>query len=155
MTTSTADVSTSPDESVGIAEVAAATGLTQDTLRWYEKEGLLPAPPRGTDGRRRYDPAAVRLVQLLVRLRRTGLPVAQMRAFSTMVAEGAATHGRRRALLAEHRTHLLASIAQLHDDLAALDAKIEHYDDLIARGLDCGEEPITDPLVRAAQAATR
>ena len=44
---------------LGIAEVAARTGLSQDTLRWYEREGVLPPVTRTSDGRRSYDEAAL------------------------------------------------------------------------------------------------
>lgn len=132
---------------LGIAEVAEATGLTRDTLRWYEREGLIPRVDRGTDGRRRYDDAALRMIQLIVRLRRTGMPVAEIRRFLALYDEGAASHGRRMALLLEHRERVLAQLEQLHQDLGAIDDKIEHYRGLIDRGLDCEDRPIADPIV--------
>lgn len=135
----------------GIAAVAHHTGLTQDTLRWYEREGLIPRVPRAADGRRAYDDASVRLVELIVRLRRTAMPVAQIKTFCRMLEDGAPTHGRRMTLLREHRERLLLQLAQLREDLEAVDAKIGHYEWLVAQGLDCAEEPITDPRVRAEQ----
>ena len=66
---------------LGIADVAKQTGLTQDTLRWYERQGVIPPVPRQGDGRRSYDEASVRIIQLIVRLRRTGMPVEDMRQF--------------------------------------------------------------------------
>lgn len=52
---------TAPD-ALGIAEVAATTGLSQDTLRWYEKEGLVPPVARDHASRRRYDEATLRII---------------------------------------------------------------------------------------------
>lgn len=138
----------------GIAEVSERTGLTKDTLRWYEREGLIPEVVRGSDGRRRYDEQAIGLIQLLVRLRRTGMPVRQIRYFIDLLHEGAASHGRRKALLAEHRTQLLQQMLELQDDLSALDAKIEHYDALIASGRDCNDALIVDPVILAHQATS-
>ncbi|MDG3009728.1 MerR family transcriptional regulator [Rhodococcus sp. D2-41] len=132
---------------LGIAEVAESTGLTRDTLRWYEREGLIPRVNRGSDGRRRYDDVSLRMIQLVVRLRRTGMPVAEIRRFLALYNEGAASHGRRMALLLEHRERVLAQRAQLDEDLGAIDDKIEHYRGLIDRGLDCTETPITDPIL--------
>ncbi|MDZ7910653.1 MAG: MerR family transcriptional regulator [Rhodococcus sp. (in: high G+C Gram-positive bacteria)] len=66
---------------IGIAEMAESSGLTQDTLRWYEREGLIPEIPRTAMGRRAFNPRLVALVKLLVRLRATGLPTADMRRF--------------------------------------------------------------------------
>lgn len=144
-----------PDEDrLSIAEVSARTGLTRDTLRWYESEGLIPAVPRSTAGVREYDDATVRMIDLLVRLRRTGMPVAQMRDFVTMVAQGARTHGRRMRLLQEHREEIESRIRELADDLDAVDRKIEHYRQLIDAGLDCTEQAVTDPDERAEQRRT-
>jgi DNA-binding transcriptional MerR regulator len=135
-------VVTEAERSLGIAEVAESTGLSQDTLRWYEREGLLPRVERGSDRRRRYSRRHVGLLRLLVRLRRTGMPTREMRQFSRLVTEGAATHGRRMALLATHRERILARLAELQGDLVALDEKVEHYQQLIERGLDCDGAPV-------------
>lgn len=142
--------STAPDD-LSIAAVSARTGLTRDTLRWYESEGLIPAVPRNAAGVRRYDEATVRMIDLLVRLRRTGMSVAHMRDFVTMVGQGARTHGRRMRLLEDHREEIESRIRELIDDLGAVDDKIAHYRRLIDAGLDCGEQPITDPDERAQQ----
>lgn len=144
----------SPDATWGIGDIAEATGLSKDTLRWYEREGLIPLTERSSNGYRTYDDATLRILQLIVRLRRTGMPVADIRAFAHMVEEGAASHGRRTTLLHQHRRRVLDQMAQLQDDLAAIDNKIEHYDRLIGAGLDCGDQPIHDQAVRAAQQET-
>lgn len=136
---------------LGIAAVSDRTGLTQDTLRWYEREGLIPRVPRSPDGRRAYDDASVRLLELVVRLRRTGMPVADIKRFCLLLEEGASTHGRRMTLLREHRERLLAQLVQLREDLGAVEDKIAHYHYLIERELDCTEAPIADPRVRAQQ----
>ena len=65
-------VTTTAPTALGIREVSELTGLTPDTLRWYEREGLIPLVQRTSDGRRRYGPAAVRFVRLVQALRRTG-----------------------------------------------------------------------------------
>lgn len=143
-----------PHHGLSISEVSARTGLTRDTLRWYEAEGLIPPVPRSSAGVRRYDDATVRLVELLVRLRRTGMPVAQMRDFATMVAQGSRTHGRRMRLLEDHREEIESRIRELVDDLDTVDAKIEHYRRLIDAGLDCAEQPIDDTDVLADQRRT-
>lgn len=132
-------------EELSIAEMSARTGLTRDTLRWYESEGLIPAVPRTAAGVRRYDEASARMIGLLVRLRRTGMSVAHMRDFVTMVGQGARTHGRRMRLLQNHREEIESRIRELIDDLAAVDDKISHYHQLIEAGLDCAEQEITDP----------
>lgn len=137
---------------LSITEVATATGLSKDTLRWYEHIGLIPAVPRNPVGVRTYDPATVRMIELIVRLRRTGMSVAEMRTFVDAIDEGAASHGRRRTLLSAHRHRIDAQLAQLRSDRDALDAKIAHYDALIDAQHDCLGNPITDPAILHAQA---
>lgn len=131
-----------------IAEVAASTGLSKDTLRWYEAEGLIPPVPRGPAGHRAYDDRTVAMIELLLKLRRTGMPVATMRRFVTLVAGGAPTHGQRMALLSEHREEMLARVRETLADLDAIEAKIAHYRDLIDAGLDCEGAPVDDTVAR-------
>jgi DNA-binding transcriptional MerR regulator len=88
---------------LGISEVAESTGFSLDTLRWYEREGLFPQVERDSSRRRRYSPREVSLSRTLARLRRTGMPTREMREFTRLVTEGAATHSQRLALLAAHR----------------------------------------------------
>ncbi|GAF45938.1 MerR family transcriptional regulator [Rhodococcus wratislaviensis] len=115
-----------------ISEVAAITGLTQDTLRWYEREGMIPTIARGSDRRRRYSERDVRLIELLVKLRTTGMPTSDMQRFAVLLAGGTETYGRRLSLLLEHRERIRAQQARLDDALAALDTKVDHYRALIA-----------------------
>ena len=115
-----------------ISEVAAITGLTQDTLRWYEREGMIPTIARGSDRRRRYSERDVRLIELLVKLRTTGMPTSDMQRFAVLLAGGAETYWRRLSLLLEHRERIRAQQARLDDALAALDTKVDHYRALIA-----------------------
>ncbi|GGV17135.1 putative transcriptional regulator, MerR family protein [Actinomadura cremea] len=126
-------------EPVGIRAVSELTGLSMDTLRWYEREGLLPLVERDADGRRRYPPAAVRFVRLVQALRRTGMPVEDVRAFVRM-GSGLEWHERRAALLEEHATAIERRIERLREDLAVVRDKIAHHHDLRRRGLDCEDE---------------
>lgn len=139
------------EPALGIADVATRSGLSPDTLRWYEREGLLPPAPRTSGGRRQYDERAVRLVELVVRLRRTGMPVERMRRFVALLPLGAESYTERLALLTEHRERITSHMSQLRADLAELEAKTEHYRLLIAQGLDCteptdGAPGATDPI---------
>lgn len=124
---------------VGIRAVSELTGLSIDTLRWYEREGLLPLVERGADGRRRYSPAAIRFIRLVQALRSTGMPVDEVRAFVQM-GSGVQWHDRRAALLEEHATAIEGRISQLQRDLTVVRDKVAHHHDLRERGLDCEDE---------------
>lgn len=140
----------STQEWIPIARMARESGLSADTLRWYEKDGMLPRVGRGPDGRRRYSAADRSLVLLLATLRNTGMTTSAMKEFVQLLGEGAASHGRRVALLARTRSDLEQRRHAIDDALQALDAKVNHYEDLIAAGLDCDGRPVPSDL-RAAQ----
>lgn len=125
------------EQLLGIREVSERTGLSLDTLRWYEKQKLLPQPPRGSDGRRLYPERMVAFVDLVVALRRTGMAVADVRTFVAMTAQGAESQQRRLALLERQRERIHEQQRQLSGDLAAVEWKIAHYRQLTASGLDC------------------
>lgn len=130
----------------GIREVSEQTGLSIDTLRWYEREGLIPLVQRGSDGRRRYPPAAVRFIGLVQALRRTGMPVADVREFVQLGGGTLDVHPIRLRLLEQQTAAIEAQLAQLHEDLAVVQAKTGEYRRLIALGLDCEDEGASDAV---------
>jgi DNA-binding transcriptional MerR regulator len=154
MTVETVRETTGSAPILGIADVALLSGLSADTLRWYEREGLVPRVARGSDRRRRYSEREAALVIMLTRLRDTGMPTEDMREFSRLVTGGAATHGQRLAILERHRARIAARQAQLVAGLAALDDKAEHYRHLIAAGLDCDGAPVSDEIARLQSRTT-
>lgn len=141
------------DASLGIAEVSRLSGLTQDTLRWYEREGLLPSVRRGPDRRRQYTRRDAALVEMLAKLRESGMPTEEMREFSSLVTGGAATHERRLAILEGHRDRIRRRQAELDQHLISLEEKVTHYRYLIGAGLDCDGRPVS-PEVATLQSLT-
>jgi DNA-binding transcriptional MerR regulator len=114
-------------EGMGIADAASVIGLTAHTLRYYERIGLAVPPPRGSDGRRRYTEANLDWLRLVTRLRSTGMPVADMCRYAELVRDGPGTAVERRELLQAHRETVRQRIAELRQDLAVIDGKIETY----------------------------
>lgn len=129
-------------EPIGIADMARRCGLSPDTLRWYEREGLIPHVARTSDGRRAYSEADQRTVHLLTRLRDTGMPTADMREFVRLLGQGASSHGRRVSILRRTAARLEERRRAIDDAQRALAAKIAHYEELIDAGLDCGGRPV-------------
>lgn len=127
-------------EDLGIREVSELTGVSMDTLRWYEREGVLPEVARTTDGRRSYSPGAVRFVQLVQALRRTGMPVSEVRRFVELGPGTPDNSALRLEVLLRQEEVVEARVAELLEDRRVLGAKIENYRDLIARGADCEDE---------------
>ena len=133
-------VTSSPRETVGIREVSERTGLSLDTLRWYEREGLLSHVGRGSDGRRRYSEVAIGFVRLVQELRRTGMPVAEVRTFVQLGWGELEQHAARVVLLEQHAAAIAEQRERLRADYATVRSEIAHYRDLIARGLDCKDD---------------
>ena len=120
------DISTR-EMSLTVGEAAERVGLTTYTLRWYEQEGLVAPVGRDSAGRRRYTEGDVNWLLLLTRLRRTGMPVRDMRRYAELARQGDRTMGARRALFEAHRARVLARMAELEEDLRVLDYKIDAY----------------------------
>lgn len=119
---------TVPDRGLTIGEAAARLGLTTHTLRYYESEDLLVGTPgRTSAGRRRYDEADLRWIQMVQRLRATGMPVRSVRAYAELCRAGAGNEEQRLALLHAHRQEVLAHLEEVTEHLTAITAKIEGY----------------------------
>ena len=119
---------------LGIAEAAARTGLTADTLRYYERDGLLVrAVGRSPSGHRRYDEADLRWIEMITRLRSTGMPIRDVRRYTELVRRGDGNEQDRLDLLRAHRQLVLAQLAEVQEHLGAIDAKIGIYEDRLER----------------------
>lgn len=114
-----------------IAEVAERTGLSHDTLRYYEKAGLIARVGRTGGNQRRYEATDLAWLEFLLRLRETGMSIADMQRFARLRAAGDATVAERLAMLREHRAELAARIRALRRSAGALDDKIRHYEGLL------------------------
>ncbi len=114
-------------EAWSVSEAAQHVGLTAHTLRWYEQEGLVEPVGRDSAGRRRYTQEDLDRLDMLTCLRRTGMPVRDMRRFAQLAREGDVTVVARLALFQEHRDRVLARIAELQEDLKYLEHKINWY----------------------------
>ena len=115
-----------------IGEVSKKYGMTTDTLRYYERIGLIPPVPRKKNGIRDYDENACGWVSFIKCMRSAGV---QIEALTEYVALLQANTGleRRKNILIEQREKLLAQKEQLRSTIERLDYKIEHYQELIAK----------------------
>lgn len=114
--------------SYSIAEVAELTDLTPDTLRYYERDGLMLHPvDRSATGHRRYTDGDLTWINLLTCLRGTGMPIRDVRRYAELVRSGEGTEQARLDLLRAHRVHVLARLAEVQEHLGAIDRKIGIY----------------------------
>jgi DNA-binding transcriptional MerR regulator len=125
---------TTTEPELTIAEMAAETGLTTSTLRYYEQEGLLlQAPGRAPSSHRRYPSSAINWLIFVTRLRSTGMPVRDIRRYAALARQGEHTTSERLQLLIEHRARVRAQLEQLQHSLSAIDYKIASYERFTTR----------------------
>jgi DNA-binding transcriptional MerR regulator len=134
-----------------IGELAARTGLSLHTIRWYEAQGLIPGVVRDGGGRRVYNERHLGWLELMQRLRRTGMSIAGMRAYTALVRQGSATLQQRRELLDAHRARVRQTIAEWTAALRLIDGKIDFYGEWLATG----QRPALDPVRRSGAAPNR
>ncbi len=112
-----------------IGAFAERIGLSAHTIRYYERIGLLPQPPRDAGRRRDYDASALPWIAFLTRLRTTGMPIRDMVRYAEWRAAGCSTEAARRGLLERHRERVRTHVVELQACLSVLDAKIAGYGD--------------------------
>ena len=117
-----------------IAEAAERSGLTPHTLRYYERDGLMLSPvERSGTGHRRYSDGDLRWIEMVTRLRATGMPIRDVRRYADLVRAGAGNEQERLELLRDHRRAVLDQLAEVQDHLGAIDRKIGIYVDTLER----------------------
>jgi DNA-binding transcriptional MerR regulator len=107
-------------------QAAEKCGMSQHTLRWYERIGLLSRVDRTADGRRRFSDADLDWLMLISKLRATGMPVREMQRYAGLVRSGAGEQ-ERIDLLEQHRERVRVALAEQQECLALLDTKIGIY----------------------------
>lgn len=118
-------------EGLSVAQMADTTGVTDYTLRYYERAGLISRIPRTSGNQRRYRAADIEWVRFLLRLRETGMPIAQMRQYATLRAQGDASLSPRLDMLTAHHRALRQQIKTLQAHERALRSKIATYQQMI------------------------
>ena len=115
--------------SLTIAEAAERTGLSPHTLRYYERDGLLlSGVGRSASGHRRYTEEDLGWIEMLTRLRATGMPIRDVRRYAELVRSGGGNEQVRLEMLRAHREQVLAQLAEVTDHLGAIDRKIGLYE---------------------------
>lgn len=124
------------DQNNTIKSVSEQTGLSIDTLRWYERIGLIGPVERLENGHRRYNDADLERIRFLKHLRATGMPVSEMLHYIELYREGDSTTEERLRILQDHRQDVLRQREELEATLAAIDRKIEMYTQSISEPAD-------------------
>ncbi len=134
-----------------IGRLAERTGRSIHTIRWYEAQGLLPGVARDGGGRRIYADGHVGWLQLMERLRKTGMSIAEMRRYTELVRQGKATLKARQDMLQAHRERVRRTIAEWDEALALLEGKIDFYEQWMSSGKRPAREPSVAPATRSSK----
>ena len=122
-----------------ITQASETYGLSADTLRYYERIGLIPPVPRTKSGIRNYDEQSCRWIELMKCMRSAGVQIDALAEYVRLFQQGDRTLEARRALLMEQRERLTARMDEMQQSLDRLNKKIQWYDRLLA-----GQEPAAD-----------
>lgn len=108
-------------------ECSQITGLSEHTIRYYDREGLIPLLGRTPNGRRNFSEEDIEWIKLICCLKNSGMPLHDIKEFMQLCLDGQATCEQRKSLLLRHRQHILEQIRSLNESLEVVDCKIRNY----------------------------
>ena len=114
-----------------ISEVSQQSGISSDTLRYYERIGLLPPVNRNESGIRDYSELDVRRVEFIKCMRSAGLPIEVLIEYYGLVQQGDQTMEARKAILINQREQLVAKMAEIQKTIDLVDHKLEVYEHML------------------------
>lgn len=115
---------------IHIKEAAEKIGLPTHTLRYYEQEGLLPFIKRDGNGNRIFNEADLLWLELIVCLRKTDIPLSELRAIVELTKEGDSTASQRKQIFEKHKEKMMEKQRDLDNAFIKIESKIEFYDEL-------------------------
>jgi DNA-binding transcriptional MerR regulator len=116
-----------------IAEVSEQYNISSDTLRYYERVGLIPPVNRSENGIRDYNELDLRRVEFIKCMRSAGLPIEVLIEYVGLVQQGDKTIDARKEILKEQRQLLAVRMREMQKTLDILDHKIEVYEKAVLK----------------------
>lgn len=129
-----------------IAQVSKQFDITQDTLRYYERIGLIPEVKRTESGIRDYDEGSLAWVELAKCMRSAGVSIEALIEYSALVQKGESTISARKNLLAEERRKLQEKMKEMQITLERLNYKISRYEEAEKTGVLSWEKDPVDKI---------
>ena len=115
-----------------INEVANICDISVYTIRFYDKEGLLPFVTRNSTGNRQFNEGDLDIIKLICCLKNTGMQIKEIKQYIDLCMQGEGTATKRRQMMADHRKAILRQIDDLKKNLNIVDLKIGFYDSYLA-----------------------
>lgn len=116
-----------------IKEVSSKYEISQDTLRYYERIGLIPHVNRNKSGIRNYNEEDCKWIEFAKCMRSAGLPIEVLIEYVELFQQGEETAEARKDLLIEQRNQLILRIEEMNKTLERLNFKIKRYDDVVIK----------------------
>lgn len=119
-----------------IGAVAEMFGLSVPTLRYYDKEGLLPKVKRSDGGVRRFDSGDIECLRVVECLKKTGMPLKDIRVFLAWCSMGDASLEKRRDMFLERRQEVKRQMEELEGTLKMVEFKCRYYETAVKAGTE-------------------
>lgn len=119
--------------SYSMKEMSKKTGLSAPTLRYYEKEGILPFVERDENGKRLYNDTNIEWIRFILALRSTGMPLAEIKRYVELYKQGESTIKERKNMMLQHKEAVEEEMAKTFKYLEQINYKLALYDSLEAK----------------------
>jgi DNA-binding transcriptional MerR regulator len=128
-------------DTFSIKQIAEQSGISEDTIRYYEKIGLLPRPKRKGNGHRVYHSADIDIMLIITCLKKTGMSLDEMKLYMQHSSEDdRKTLKERNAVLQDHKNKIKDQMAHLQKIVDLIDYKLENDEKMGTRS-DVGVQP--------------
>ena len=135
------DITSQPEATLTIKQMAALSGMSEYTLRYYEKIGLIkPIPRDGSSGHRRYSADTAQTVEALSCLRASGLSLAEMRRYLQLRERGDEAAAEQKALFLAHAEEVADEIRKLNLRQCYLNGKVAYWDARMKGDMELAEQ---------------
>lgn len=113
-----------------VKDVTKKTGLSEHTIRYYDREGLFPNLKRSPKGNRLFSDTDLEWIELVCCLKDSGMSIQDVKQFMLLCQEGESTLEQRKTLLLNHKKNILNQMKVLEKGLSTVDYKIDHYKEI-------------------------
>jgi DNA-binding transcriptional MerR regulator len=113
-----------------IKQVSEKIKLSEHTLRYYDREGLMPLLKRSSTGIRLYTENDVNWLELICCLKNSGMSLSEIKEFMNLCLQGERTCEERKNILEHHKEDILSQIEYLKQSLNIISYKIDHYKEI-------------------------
>ncbi len=115
---------------LSIKQAADQLGLTPSTLRYYDKEGLLPILKKSKSGFRTFSENDLQWLNLICCLKNSGMSITEIKHFMNLCLQGESTCEERKEVLERHKSNILKQMETLQNCLCIVNYKIDHYKEI-------------------------